>query len=600
MLQPFYIPYNISDHEKPIVLIQTLNTHAFSAVAVDYGDERGVQFYARDFSVIDYVYSDTGTFTLRLSGFYQGGTTVQVATIRIYDNFDPYDTTTFFDYISATTNNYKLPYSRTQLVQSNDWVTADNINAAFAALQGNLNYLENLCHRPDLRGDETILAWLGTDEIKWINIDYALIGSNTNDFIATGNNELVEISTTDTNYLSATGFGSIVDIAVKDDNEVGNKLYLIDGTSVAILSSDYNATVMLSTSNIQFNKTFNTPNSIDVDSIENIYIADPGNNEVYKFRYSNNQLVLQTSVGGLGTAGDKYRLNTPNQVRIDSQDRVIISDRDNYAIKIYDSLMTWINTISADQSQGKILALAINLKDDTIYTVTDQKYLQRYSKTGTLLGSTQIPQVSPNIVQCFIEYSGNYIYIVCTGTIYKYTLEGLFLKTMSVPLNDSQSGNLVTSGRSDNHNQTFIASRTKVFRIDSTPPFINIKPFTTELYYSLDDFKIQGKEGVEDWVYNKALSRLIHNHIVFARNVYATFVRGVTTSNQLQYFVVGTRDFDEILTFEISDDLYIGMNEPVLVGVINRALGKLYDFQVKALEYISPQIQTVYNVIPTL
>jgi hypothetical protein len=600
MLVPYYIPYNLSDHEKSITLVLNTNGRTYSAVEVDYGEGGDVVSYPRNFEVINYVYGNTGTHTLRLSAYYQGGSDVQLATIKIYDNFEPYDTSTFFDYISATTNNYTLPRSKTELVQSNDWVTADNINAAFLTLSENLSYLEQLCHRPDLRGNETLIAWLGGPTLEWTNFDYSLLGSNTNDFVSTFGNQLIQITTTDLDYLSAVGFTSIVDIAIQDDNNVGNMIYLIDGTRVAILSSDVSATALLSTSNIQFNKTFSSPNSIDVDSIGNIYVADPGNNEVYKFRYVNQQLVLQTSVGGLGVNTDKYRTNTPNHVRIDSQDRIIISDKENYAIKIYDNLLSWVHTIDLDQSKGKALALAIDKQDDTIYVITDSKYMHRYNKNGTLIATTLLSALTFNIVQAFIEFAGNYLYVVCVGAVYKFTRDGLFLKTMTVPGNNGQAANDVISGRSDDHNQTFVASRTKIFRIDSTPPILNIRPYTQNLYYSFEDIKIDPKEGVEDWVYNRALTRLIHNHIVFARNVFAVYERGVTTANTLQYFNINSRPFDQILTFDISDDMFIGMNEPVLVNVVNRALGAIYDFQVEALESISPRIRPLYVTIPSL
>lgn len=600
MLVPYYIPYNLSDHVKPIVLIQTTNGRSYSAVDIDFDDNTGVQSYPRNFEVINYVYGNTGNHTVRLSAYHSTGVDVQLATIKIYDNFNPYDTSTFFDYISATTNNYKLPRSRAQLVQSNDWVVADNINAAFLTITTNLSYLEDLCHRPDLRGNETIIAWLGTSDLNWINFDYSLLGNSNNDFISTFGNQLIQITTTDLDYLSAVGFGNIVDLAVDDDNGLGNTLYIIDGTSVAILSSDSSATALLSTNNIQFNKTFGAPNSIDVDSLGNFYVADGTNNEVYKFRFVNNQLVLQTSVGGLGIASDKYRVNVPNQVRIDSQDRIIVSDRENYAIKIYDNLVNWETTINTLSSEGKVIALAVDKKDDTIFAITAGKFMQRYRSNGTLINSINISIISDTILQAFVEYAGNYVYVVCLGVVYKFTRDGLFLKTMSVPLNDSQAINEVTSGRSDDHNQTFISSRTKIFRIDSTPPTLNIRPYTQSLYYSYDDIKIGAKEGVEDWVYNRALNRLVHNHAVFARNVYANFVRSVNTNNVLEFFGVGGRNFDDILVFTPSDSNYIGMNEPVLVNVVNRALNELYDFQLSALDSISPKIQTLFTVIPTL
>lgn len=597
---PYYIPYNLSDHVKPIAFIQNTGTRSYSSVSIDFDDDGSIQNYQRNFDTIDYVFNNTGSHTIRVSAYYSGGVTVQLVTVNIYDSFEPYDTTTFFDYISATSNNYNLPHNKTELLQSNDWVTSDNINAAFYTLAENLSYLEQLCHRPDLRGDETLISWLGGTSMSWVPYDYSLLGNADNNFISTYSNQLLEITDNHLDYLSAVGFNNIVDISVQNDNNRGSKLYLIDDTKVVILSSDSSATLMLSTNNIQFNKTFSQPNAIDVDSIGNIYVADVSNNEVYKFKYVNSQLIIQTSVGGTGTASDNYRMNSPNQVRIDTNDRVIISDRDNYAIKIYDSLFGWIDTITLDSTKGKTVALAIDRADNSIFIVTSLKYLLRYSSSGELMSSIQLTVLPSSILQAFVEYAGNYLYVVCTGIVYKFTRDGLFLKIVSEPLTDTLSANDVTSGRSDDHNQTFITSRTKVFRIDSTPPILSIRPYTQSLYYDFSYIGINPKEGVEDHIYNRALYRLIHNHIVFARNVYATFVRGVNTSNTLEYFIVGSRSYNDILSFDVSDDMYIGMNEPVLVNVVNRALDYIYDFQIRALSSIAPRIKTLYTVIPVL
>jgi hypothetical protein len=600
MILPYYIPYVISDHIKPVVLVRNTTSKAYSAVSIDFGDDTGVKSYERGLDQIEYVYGETGTFTMRLSAYFAGGTDIQLQSIKIQNDFDPIDPTTFFDYISATTNNYKLPNNKFKLVQSNDWITADNINAAFTSIYENFEYIEGLCHRPDVRGDEQIIDWLGKGDFIWTHYSTSLIVNEENNFLASDTSQIVQATTDDLEYLSAVGFTNIVDITLKD-NTNGNKLYIIDGTHITLLSSDPTATVLLSTNNIQFNKTFNQPNSIDVDSLENIYIADLTNNEVYKFRNINNLLVLQTFIGGLGTIADKYGLNTPNHVRVDSQDRVIISDRENYAIKIYDPLLTWVTTISAASAYGKVVAMAVDKKDDTIYTITESKYLIRYSDEGATIGSpVLLTALAPNILQSFIEFSSNYLFVVCEGATFKFTKDGLFLKQVSVPDSDSQSQNVVVSGRCDEHNQVFIASRSKIFRIDATPPIINIKPYTESHYYTLDDIKIRSGENVEDWVYNKSLTRLVHNHSVFAKNVFGEFVRGVNTANQLEYFVTGVRDFSETLTFEITDDLYVGANEPVLVGTVNRTLETIYDFQERALQSISPKITTLYSTVPTL
>lgn len=610
---PYYIPYNISDHNSPITLILRTDSKSYTSIDVDFDDGTDVFVYDRNFGVISYVYQNSGTHTLKLSAYYAGGVTVQLAGINIYDDFDIHDTSTFADHISATTNNYSLPYKYKDLVQSNDWVTADNINAAIYNLTENFKYLESLCHRPDLRGTETLVSWLGGTSLDWYNIDYFLLGNNTNDFIITVdssnalyNNNFIQINTTSqenlsTGYLSAVGFDNIVDITVKDDGGLGNLLYVIDGTRIICLSSDVKATKLLDTDKVQFNKLFTTPNSIDVDSIGNIYVVDSSNNELYKFRRVNDKLILQNAIGGYGTVTDTYHFSTATHVRIDSTNRIIVSDRDNYAIKIYDNLINWIRTITIDPNRGKVVGLAVNKKDDSITVITSNKYIIQFDSGGDEIYAIQ-SNILPysGIVQSFIDYTGNYLYVVGIGVIYKFTRGGLFLKTLDVPISDNTNANLIISGRCDNHNQSFVASKTKIFRIDSTPPTVSIKPYTDTQYYTYDDIKIGTKEGVEDWVYNNAISKLIHNHIVFSRNIVSVFNRGVSSANKLIRFDISNRPYTDVLTFPISNDMLIGMNEPVLVNTVNRALGEIYKFQETILDAISPRILLVYDIPPVL
>lgn len=610
---PYYIPYNISDHNSPITLILRTDSKSYTSIDVDFDDGTDVFVYDRNFGVISYVYQNSGTHTLKLSAYYAGGVTVQLAGINIYDDFDIHDTSTFADHISATTNNYSLPYKYKDLVQSNDWVTADNINAAIYNLTENFKYLESLCHRPDLRGTETLVSWLGGTSLDWYNIDYFLLGNNTNDFIITVdssnalyNNNFIQINTTSqenlsTGYLSAVGFDNIVDITVKDDGGLGNLLYVIDGTRIICLSSDVKATKLLDTDKVQFNKLFTTPNSIDVDSIGNIYVVDSSNNELYKFRRVNDKLILQNAIGGYGTVTDTYHFSTATHVRIDSTNRIIVSDRDNYAIKIYDNLINWIRTITIDPNRGKVVGLAVNKKDDSITVITSNKYIIQFDSNGNELYVTQSAVLpSSGILQSFIDFTGNYLYVISLGVVYKYTRGGLFLKTLDVPISDNTNANLIVSGRCDNHNQSFIASKTKIFRIDSTPPIVSIKPYTDTQYYTFDDIKIGTKEGVEDWVYNNAISKLIHNHIVFSRNIVSVFNRGVSSANKLIRFDISNRPYTDVLTFPISNDMLIGMNEPVLVNTVNRVLGGLYEFQENILDAISPRILLVYDIPPVL
>jgi hypothetical protein len=599
---PFYIPYNISNLVDPIVLsLNTTGSKIYSAINIDFDDKGSITTYLHNFNQIDYVYQNVGTHTVTISAHSQGDRIdIMVFTIEIYQDFAPYDNNTLSDYISATTNDYNLPYDQNDFIQSNDWIVADNINAAFSAIYINFQYLENLCHKPNLRGGEQLIDWLSILPEGWVTFEYFLLGDDNNDFISTSQDQLLDVLANSTAYLSASSnFSNIIDIALLD-NKNGNIIHLIDGTFITVLSSGQTAAIMLSTNNIQFNKVFTTPNSIDVDSLGNVYVADTGNNEVYKFRVVNGEIIQQNVISGLGAISDNYRLNNPNQVRIDSNNRVLVSDRDNYAIKIYDNLITWIATINVTSAYGKILGMCIDPIDDSIFAVTDAKNLLKFNSAGQFQYSVLLPNLTSSIRHCFMDFNGNYVYVACTGVVFKFTRDGLFLKTLSSPVVDNQSANQLTTGRYDDHDQMFICSRSRVFRVDDTPPIIDIKPDTSSFYYKLNEISIDINEGIEDWVYNKSLNRLIHNHKVFAENLYNVFVRNVTTDNKLVSFTTNVRSLNDQLKFIIDDNLYIGANEHTLVNTVNRVFVQLFNFQLQALKGISPKIMTSFTVVPSL
>jgi len=63
---PYYIPYNISDHNSPITLILRTDSKSYTSIDVDFDDGADVVAYDRNFSVISYVYQNSGTHTLKL------------------------------------------------------------------------------------------------------------------------------------------------------------------------------------------------------------------------------------------------------------------------------------------------------------------------------------------------------------------------------------------------------------------------------------------------------------------------------------------------------------------------------------------------------
>jgi len=129
--------------------------------------------------------------------------------------------------------------------------------------------------------------------------------------------------------------------------------------------------------------------------------------------------------------------------------------------------------------------------------------------------------------------------------------------------------------------------------------FIDL-PFTTELYnkdlvasyYSpLSSYKVGENELIQDWVYNRAINKIIHNHEVLAKNINAKYVVTVDNNNNLISF--GTRELsgaDTIDSLSATESNFIHSNEVVSSAVINRTLDRIYNAQVAILSAIKPEV----------
>ncbi|MGB9940271.1 6-bladed beta-propeller [Methanosarcina sp.] len=91
---------------------------------------------------------------------------------------------------------------------------------------------------------------------------------------------------------------------------------------------------------------FKTPIGIDVDSLDNIYVADFGNHRIQKFD-SNGNFITRWGSEGTGTGQFKY----PRDVAVDSSDNVYVAEERNNRIQKFDSNGNFIN-------QWVLLALA--------------------------------------------------------------------------------------------------------------------------------------------------------------------------------------------------------------------------------------------------
>jgi sugar lactone lactonase YvrE len=99
------------------------------------------------------------------------------------------------------------------------------------------------------------------------------------------------------------------------------------------------------------------PNGIFVDSSENIYIADTGDNRIRQVAASNGNISTVAGTGNPGYAGDgaaavSAQLTGPSSVFVDVSGNIFIVDRENFVVREVVGTTGFIATVAGNTNQG--------------------------------------------------------------------------------------------------------------------------------------------------------------------------------------------------------------------------------------------------------
>jgi len=135
---------------------------------------------------------------------------------------------------------------------------------------------------------------------------------------------------------------------------------------------------------------FKTPIGIDVDSSDNVYVADFGNHRIQKFDGNGN---LITKWGSFGTGNGQF--NYPRDVAVDSSDNVYVAEERNNRIQKFDSngnfIFQWGSSGTGDGQLNIPLCIAVD-SSNNVY-ITDlaansgwaYPRIQKFSSDGTFI-----------------------------------------------------------------------------------------------------------------------------------------------------------------------------------------------------------------------
>jgi DNA-binding beta-propeller fold protein YncE len=168
----------------------------------------------------------------------------------------------------------------------------------------------------------------------------------------------------------------------------GHRVYQFDPTGKLLLAL---GTGVAGAANDQFDQ----PTDIAFGPKDEVYISDGyGNSRVMKF---NTKGQLQTSWGSPGTEPGQFQL--PHSIVVDGESRVLVGDRENNRIQIFDADGQWLATWKGFAPYGMALdadgrlfvadgrAAQVLLLDDK------GKVRKRYGREGAGVGQFQMPHM---------------------------------------------------------------------------------------------------------------------------------------------------------------------------------------------------------------
>ena len=493
--------------------------------------------------------------------------------------------------------SFELPYKIDSIkIQPNELSTYRALNSSFERLYKNFLYIYSLTKLgsnvlpSDLRGTAGVLG--GT-------FGWAPSGTNPASF-----------SNFSTIGLSA--FNDTIINEVQYSSALEQNLFVTCSLSAVILSRSDQAsntiTVILSTDKVDVDQNLAFRNIVAATLYnDNLYIADSFYNNIYKYdltglltdRIYPDTLVVAKAIGGTGNAEKRYKFNNIGGITI-FKDRLYVLDVDNFAIKIYDTDLNFIKSIQRVDifRDDKAKVIAGESTTNKIYVGTEGNNIVVFDqdiKNYEIVDFSKFTSSGESILNIFTSKSFNNAYSIVTNkNIWKFYASkpgnpvGKYsLYRFGIPTTETFHHGSSIAGAQPGSDDVYILSSStstnvrKFINAIDAESFIDVLTVNDFEVYSLDDVKLLPSEYSQTWVINKAIQKLLMNHIRLKDKIIGRFFGTFDSNNNLLvsgylYFLLADLDLTD---YSITLDHFAGNNEAYLNTVINRGLEKIYNLQ---------------------
>jgi hypothetical protein len=388
-----------------------------------------------------------------------------------------------------------------------------------------------------------------------------------------------KISTIDTESFpiptsSSTSRCTIVDAEV---NSQTDQIVIAFPTEINLIDKDYFTTYVARRGTADDLFSFQNIVGLTINSEGKVLVLDDTLPRVSVFNITDNKFNLFSTWGGYGLASNPQGFNKPQDIHIDPNNSVWITDTGNNCVKKLTIIGKHLMTITHEKLNASApLSVCVDSKSnvhcltETGVIVFDEfgNYSFEYTLPSDVTGVNKI-NTSYNREMVYITYTNGVIKYFRNGVISHYTVQDLLCSDKSI----LQGYNSLSQDRFRN---VYITVGDKILKIPDLQKIVESKAaLPANLYWSLGDLLVHKEEYIQPWVYLKSFHRLWDN-IELLRN-------------SLFYSLTGCKAY--VKPTYSKADLVIGQNEIVSNAVINRLSEQLWTNLQSLIKYFDPNCE---------
>ena len=493
--------------------------------------------------------------------------------------------------------SFDLPYKIDSIkIQPNELSTYRALNSSLERLYKNFIYIYSLTKLGSNIMPDSVRGMAGVINST---IEWAPSGTNPATF-------------SDFSTIGLSAFDDAIINEVQYSPALEQNLFITCSLSAIILSKSDQVndtfTVILSTNKVDIDQDLTFRHIVAATLYnDNLYVADSFYNNIYKYdltgiftdRIYPETLVLAKAIGGTGNAEKKYKFNNISGITV-FDDRLYVLDADNFAIKIYDTDLNFITSVQRVDvfRDDKAKVIVGEASTGKIYVGTEGNNVTVFDKdikNYELVNFSKFTSSDESIKNIFTSKSfSNAYFIVTNKNVWKFyaskpsnPIGKYSLYRFGIPTTETfHHGSSIASSQPESDEVYILSSsittntRKFISALD-TKNLIDVLTVEDFEIYSLDDIKLQPSEYSQTWVINKAIQKLVINHIRLKDKVLGRFFGTFDDNNNLLiggylYFLLSDLD---LTGYSITLDHFAGNNEAYLNTVVNRGLEKIYNIQ---------------------